>query len=240
MSVLTVGSKSFLRKLDSLSCAIQFVETLHRILPGLWQAGHRALACGVSGRYLIRMPATHVLRAIPCVIAVVLAVPAVAGQKAMVKPAVHKAAAHPAGGPTAIGTFGNWTAATEHESGQTVCYAFTRAAHSRPALPGRGQVVLTVTERPKARDEVAISAGFTYHANAEVRVLAGERPVPFYVVGRDAFARDGAAAVAEMEKAGDLVARSPAPKGKETVVDTFSLGGFDKAYKAISEACPPT
>lgn len=203
-------------------------------------AGIRRLLVAFRDGICCPMPANHVLRAIPCVIAVVLAVPAVAGQKTMVRPTAHEAAAHPAGGPKAIGTFGSWTAATEHESGQTVCYAFTRAVHSRPALPGRGQVVLTVAERPTARDEVAISAGFTYHANAEVRVLAGERPVAFYVAGRDAFARDGAAAVADMEKAGELVAHSPAPKGRETVVDTFSLGGFDNAYKAISEACPRT
>ena len=39
-----------------------------------------------------------------------------------------------------------------------------RAKHSVPALPGRGEVVLTVTERPSGRDTVAISAGFTYSA----------------------------------------------------------------------------
>ncbi len=71
--------------------------------------------------------------------------------------------------PRAIGKFEDWTAATHQEAGQTVCYAFTRAASSTPPLPGRGDVVLTVTQRPGgARDAVAISAGFAYAANAEV------------------------------------------------------------------------
>ncbi len=65
-------------------------------------------------------------------------------------------------GPKAIGRFEDWTAATNSEAGQTVCYAFVRATNSAPALPGRGDVVLTVTERPSGRDAVAISAGFPY------------------------------------------------------------------------------
>ena len=87
-------------------------------------------------------------------------------QTSKTKPA-HTAA--PAG-PKAIGKFDDWTAATNKEAGQTVCYAFTRAQSSAPAVPGRGDVVLTVTERPGGRDAVAISAGFAYAANAAVAV----------------------------------------------------------------------
>src|SRR4051794_10701895 len=53
-----------------------------------------------------------------------------------------------AAGPKAIGKFDDWTAATHQEGGAAVCYAFTRAQSSSPALPGRGAVILTVTERP--------------------------------------------------------------------------------------------
>src|SRR5271165_2352305 len=77
------------------------------------------------------------------------------------------APAHPAA-PTSIGKFDDWTAATHEESGQTVCYAFTRAQSSAPELPGRGTVILTVTERASGRDAVAIEAGFPYAANAAV------------------------------------------------------------------------
>src|SRR3954453_5201293 len=71
-------------------------------------------------------------------------------------------------GPKPIGRFEDWTAATHTESGQTICYAFTYATNSAPALPGRSKPVLTVTERPSGRDSVALSAGFAYPQGADV------------------------------------------------------------------------
>jgi hypothetical protein len=144
-------------------------------------------------------------------------------------------AAHPAAGPKEIGAFEDWTAATHEESGQTVCYAFVRAQSSSPALPKRGSVILTVTERPALRDTVAIDAGFTYAANANVTVQVDQAGLEFYTSGRDAFARDGKAAVAAFIKGSRAIARSPAAK---EVTDTFSLKGFGAAYAAIVKACP--
>lgn len=147
------------------------------------------------------------------------------------------AAASAAGGPKALGRFEDWTAAIHQESGQTVCYAFTRAATSTPALSGRGEVVLTVTERPSGRDAVAISAGFAYPVGAEVSVQADPAVLPFYTAQRSAFARDGAAAVAAFHHAKQAVARSPAPR-RGQVTDMFNLRGFREAYAAILKACP--
>jgi hypothetical protein len=159
------------------------------------------------------------------------------------KPATHSAAparsapAKPEG-PKAIGKFEDWTAATHPESGQTVCYAFTRALSSQPAQSGRGDVVLTVTERASLRDAVAISAGFTYPSTASVNVTADSATFEFYTSQRSAFARDGHAVVGAFQKAGKVVAKSPSPKNT-TVTDTFSLRGFTAAYNAIVKACAP-
>lgn len=147
-----------------------------------------------------------------------------------------KAAPAKTAAPKEIGKFEDWTAATHLESGQTVCYAFVRAATSLPALPNRGPVILTVTERPALRDTVAIDAGFTYAANATVTVQVDQTGLDFYTSGRDAFARDGKAAVAAFQKGARAIARSPAAK---EVTDTFSLKGFSAAYAAIVKACPP-
>jgi hypothetical protein len=169
----------------------------------------------------------------PCILTVALlpALPASAESK---KPApAHPVAA--AAGPKPIGKFEDWTAATHSESGQTVCYAFTRAQTSTPTLPGRGAVVLTVTERSSGRDTVAIEAGFSYAANATVTVQVDQAGLEFYTSGRNAFAREGKAAVAAFGKGSRAIARSPAPK---EVTDTFSLKGFGQAYAAIVKACP--
>ena len=164
-------------------------------------------------------------------IALLLALPAAAETKKTTAPA------HPpvAAGPKSIGKFDDWTAATHSESGQTVCYAFTRVQSSAPAIPGRGAVVLTVTERSSGRDAVAIEAGFAYAANATVTLQVDQTGLEFYTAGRNAFARDGKAAVTAFNKGSRAIARSPTPK---EVTDTFSLKGFGQAYAAIVKACP--
>ncbi len=156
----------------------------------------------------------------------------------MAHPAPH-AARHPATstGPKRIGKWDDWQAATHQEGGQPVCYAFTRPIGSSPALPGRGDVVLTVTERGGGRDAVALTAGFNYPGNAEVEVVSDGVTLPFYTSGRSAFARDGRAAATLFSKGHQAQARSPGPRG-QGVVDTFSLRGFSQAYAAIVKACP--
>ena len=151
------------------------------------------------------------------------------------KPAAPATAHATPSGPKSIGKFEDWTAATHQEAGAPVCYAFTRVQNSAPALTGRGPVVLTVTERTSGRDAVAIEAGFAYAPNATVTVQVDQAGLEFYTSGRDAFARDGKAAVAAFGKGGRAIARSPAPK---EVTDTFSLKGFGQAYAAIVKACP--
>ncbi len=141
-------------------------------------------------------------------------------------------------GPKAIGHFDDWIAATHQESGQPVCYAFTRVQNSTPVLPARGGVVLTVTERESGRDAVAIEAGFPFAPNAAVTVQAEQTALEFYTAQRAAFARNGHAAVTAFQGASRAVAHSPGPRGAK-IVDTFSLKGFSAAYAAIVKACPP-
>ncbi len=160
-----------------------------------------------------------------------------AAQTRPAHPPAHPPARPPANAPKSIGKWDDWQAATHQEAGQLVCYAFTRATASSPSLPGRGDVVLTVTQRQGGRDAVAITAGFAYASSAEVQVVADQATLPFYTANRSAFARDGKAAVTSFDKARQAVARSPGPRNAP-VADTFSLRGFSPAYAAISKACP--
>jgi hypothetical protein len=144
----------------------------------------------------------------------------------------------PANEPKELGKFEDWIAATHQESGQTTCYAFTRASNSAPALPGRGQVILTVTERPSGRDEVALTAGYTYPKGAAVVVQVQAAGLDFYTAGSDAFARDGRASVAAFQKGEQALSRAPGTRDGQVVADTFSLRGFSAAYAAINKACP--
>lgn len=149
------------------------------------------------------------------------------------KPPVRQAA----NAPKSIGKFDDWQAATHAEAGQQVCYAFVRAQGSQPAIPGRSDVVLTVTQRPSGRDAVAISAGFAYVQGAEVVVSVDKTDLAFYTNARSAFAKDGAAVARTFAAGRAAVAKSPGPRNT-AVSDTFSLRGFSAAYAAINKACP--
>jgi hypothetical protein len=189
----------------------------------------------LSGQWLARISAA-MHRAIIITLALLGgATPAVAQQRPAHPPA--KAAPAPPAAPKPIGKFEDWQAATHVEAGQTVCYAFTRATSSVPKLPGRGDVVLTVTQRPSGRDAVAISAGFAFGKAADITVQVEQSALAFYTYGRSGFARDGHAAVALFQKGRQAIARSPGPHTTQ-VADTFSLRGFAAAYAAINKACP--
>jgi hypothetical protein len=178
------------------------------------------------------------MRAFSILPIVALLISAPAWAQKSTRPPAHPAPAQASSKPKSIGKFDDWQAATHVEGGQTVCYAFTRASGSSPALQGRGDVVLTVTQRPTLRDAVAISAGFTYASGASVDVLVDQTPLEFYTAQRSAFARDGHAVVTGLQKAAKVVAKSPGPRNAQ-VSDTFSLKGFSAAYAAITKACPP-
>jgi hypothetical protein len=168
-----------------------------------------------------------------------LAAPAMAQAPKPAAPAHPPAATN---APKKLGTFEDWTAATHQEAGVTVCYAFTYAAHSVPTLPGRGEVVLTVTERPTSRDDVALTVGFAYATGATVSMQVDQAALDFYTAqpqpGRNAFARDGKAVIAAFGKGKEALAHSPGPRDAK-VVDTFNLRGFSAAFAAINKACPP-
>ena len=199
--------------------------------------GIAALVPGAPPPYLCGMRSVLLLLLVASGATAALIKPALAQPRQARSPAPR--AAHPApAAPRAIGTFEDWTAATHQEAGQTVCYAFTRAAVSSPPLQGRGDVVLTVTQRPGgARDAVAISAGFAYAPNAEVTLQIDGTTLPFYTSQRSAFARDGHAVVGSFERGRQAVAKSPGLRNT-VVTDTFNLRGFSPAYAAINKACP--
>ena len=172
------------------------------------------------------------MRIFLAVLALLLATPVLA------QTAAHKPDAKGSAPPKELSKFDDWIAATHQESGTTICYAFVPAKNSAPALPNRGQVILTVTERATGRDAVAITAGYAFPKGAAPTMQVGTAGLDFYTSGSDAFARDGKAAVADFQKGEVAIMRSPGPREGQVVVDNFSLRGFSAAYAAISKACP--
>ena len=165
----------------------------------------------------------------PIVLAVLLAAAPALAAPAGKTPTAKSQAAPPA--PKEIGHFGHWIAASYVQAGQTVCYAFTRAGSDDPAT-GNGPI-LTVTDRPGSRDEVAISGAPAFPKDFTLPVSAASANLDFYTSGHDAFARDNKAAVGAMLPASAAVAHLPGKGGALT----FSLEGFKAAHDAIDKAC---
>ena len=147
---------------------------------------------------------------------------------------VAKPAGRPVVGPKSIGKFEDWQAVTHLEAGQAVCYAFARVQASVPAVAGRSDVVLTVTQRPSGRDAVALSAGFAYAAGADVQMTVEKTELSFYTNARSAFARDGHAVTVAFLAPGlgarQAVVKSPGPKNV-VVTDTFGQARDRKPFE---------
>lgn len=154
------------------------------------------------------------------------------------------ASAQPRTQPQRLGNHQSWTAATHQEGGQTVCYAFARAARSEGGPQNRQAVTLTVTHRPAGRDQVAISVGYPLPRAAEaVMTVAapGGASADFRsygVVQSSAFFQNGAALIAAFRNGREASVRSPGPPGRPAVTDIFLLAGFSAAYESISRECP--
>lgn len=171
------------------------------------------------------------MRAALTLLLVLAALPSVAQTP---KPGTHHTHA---GAPTLLGKFGQWQAATRSEAGAATCFAFTRAEASAQRIPGRGDVVLSVTRRPHSHDVVAISAGFALAGHEDAPLQTGSTHMLFYIAGRSAFAHDNAAAIASFGHEGSVSVRLTGPRGV-VANDRFSLHGFSGAYAELSRACP--
>ena len=147
------------------------------------------------------------------------------------------APAHHAGAPRSLGKFGEWQAAIHSDGDASTCFLFTRAEASAQHIPGRSDVVLSVTRRPRSHDVVALSAGFVLSGHEDAPLQAGGTKMLFYIAGRSAFARDNAAAIASFGHELSITAKLAGPRGI-TATDRFSLKGFASAYAAMTKACP--
>lgn len=159
---------------------------------------------------------------------------ALAGQPACGQSLHHSA--HALGQPVFIGKFADWQAASHQEGGVAVCYIFTRAEAPVAQVPGRGDVVLSVTRREGDHDSVALSAGFMLTGHEDAVLQAGGTKLLFYIAGRSAFSRDNAAAVKAFGHEFSVAAHVHGPKGAE-VIDHFGLKGFASAYAAMLRSC---
>lgn len=148
-------------------------------------------------------------------------------------------------GPKLLDKFDDWTAIESAEGNAKICYMVARPTKSEPASARRGEILLTVTDRPSAKrlNEVSFRSGYPYKDGAPVTVEVEKKKFEFFTkpsVDPDgAWTRDAAmdkALVDAMRAGNSLTVKGVSSRGTETT-DHFSLSGFTKAHAAISKAC---
>lgn len=143
---------------------------------------------------------------------------------------------------TNLGTFGVWTAYVYQGADGKVCYMATEPEKSVGKYKKRDDVFLRITHRPaeKSFDLVSIVAGYTYKKTSKPTLTVDKKSAITLVPYEDtAWAKDSKTdkqLVSQMKAGSTAVIRGRSQRGTD-ITDTFSLKGFSKAYRAISEAC---
>jgi invasion protein IalB len=147
--------------------------------------------------------------------------------------------------PKSLGTFDAWIAIELPEKSSKVCYMVARPAKSQPDGAKRGDILLTITHRPaaKQRDEVSFQAGYPYKPGAPVTVEIEKKKFELFTRPESepdgAWSRDAAmdkALVDAMRGGKTAMVKGTSARGTETT-DSFSLEGFTKAYAEFGKAC---
>jgi invasion protein IalB len=147
--------------------------------------------------------------------------------------------------PKSLGTFDAWVAVELPEKSSKICYMASRPEKSAPDGAKRGDILLTVTHRPNAkqRDEVSFQSGYPYKPGAPVTIEIDKKKFELFTKPdsdpEGAWSRDAAmdkALVEAMRAGNSAVVKGTSSRGTETA-DTFSLAGFTKAYAEIGKAC---
>ena len=151
--------------------------------------------------------------------------------------------AHAAENPlTNLGTFGVWTAYVYQGADGKTCYMSTEPEKSVGKYKKRDDVFLTISHQPSDKnfDIVNVVAGYTYKKGSKPTLTVDKKAAISLVSHENgAWAKDTKTdkqLVSQMKAGSSAVLRGTSKRGTVTT-DTFSLKGFSKAYREISEAC---
>lgn len=141
-----------------------------------------------------------------------------------------------------LGKFGNWSAYSTQEKSGKLCYMASVPEKSEGKYKRRGDILLIVTHRPKEKsfDVISFTAGYTYKQDSTVLVqIDTNKNISLFTHEDTAWGKDTKTdirVVNQMKAGNKAVFKGKSSLGTNTI-DTFSLKGFTKAYKAINSAC---
>jgi hypothetical protein len=142
-----------------------------------------------------------------------------------------------------LGTFGAWSAFSDNEGGQVVCYMVTSKAVTSVGPANRSPPYLMITHRPieGSTDVFSYGAGTLLNTKQNVLVTVGKTSFNLFAVHDIAWARD---ALTDHRLSSELrhvlraqTKATPAKRGGKAIGDVFDLTGAPAAYHAIGKAC---
>jgi hypothetical protein len=144
--------------------------------------------------------------------------------------------------PTALGTFGDWSAYQfTDDAGSKVCFMSSKPKSAKGNYTRRGDIHAYITHWPSKghKNMINIDTGYAYKTNSTVSVSIDGTTFTLATEGEKAWAYDQAdddKISAAIQKGSRMVVKGTSSRGTATT-DTYSLKGTSKAYDAISKAC---
>ena len=140
-----------------------------------------------------------------------------------------------------IGTYKDWSAHMLIENKSKICYMHGVPKKSAGKYKKRGDTYMQVTHRTreKTRNEVSVTAGYTFRKGSEATLTIDGKNYVLFTHADTAWAGEenpDDKLVAAMRAGRKMVVKGVSGRGTETT-DNYSLSGFTAAHNAISKAC---
>lgn len=140
-----------------------------------------------------------------------------------------------------VGAFQDWEVFHQGTGRDKICYMASVPKKKQGDYDKRGDVQFFVTHLPgvEVRDEVSVTAGYTFKKGSEVEAQIGKESFRLFTEGDAAWMLDRKSEqemVQAMKKGSTMVVRGISSRDTKTT-DNYSLQGFTAAHNEIDKLC---
>jgi invasion protein IalB len=141
-----------------------------------------------------------------------------------------------------IGQYGDWSAHSYKEEGQSVCFMASKPAADKGNYTRRGDIFAFITHRKAdgTKNEFSYAAGYPYKADSEVKVSIDNKwKFTLFTDVENAWTsgpKEDQKIIDAIKRGSKMTVIGYSKRGTKTT-DSFSLKGSSKAYEAINNAC---
>lgn len=149
------------------------------------------------------------------------------------------------GGPTKLGSVGNWSAFTRTTPDGQVCYAYSKPIETLPANAKRGEIYILINDWPgrRVQGEIQVSFGYPFKPDTTATMRVGGLKVDFFTKsdGGDGYAwiTDAGSEqklLTAMRQSARVVVEGTSKRGTKSK-DTYSLKGVSDVLDMMHKAC---